>query len=1284
MEQINQPHLWVVSYNETLESIKHNTLQPVSIFSDESLRKRWADTIVSLGVIVIFVFLIRIGLSIAQGSKNNLKKDAIFLLLLFFIASIFTPVFSNISELTSGAEKVYRDPETQSEYSRIYIPANTALVVNPSYRDERWNLRTYSEVFAKRSSVFNEGSNFFADDYLGIPAKIAQTQLETRGNPLQRSSRAFYSVNLDVLFSDLQWPISNFNIPVCHINLDELLSKWQGAPLSFLEALWRENWIQQYRINQQNSREHTRDLTSSVDNTRIDNSGKDLVLRVENCTLGEYFLSNEFIESYSHGLARNWQLVWPESLVQTIKENWNRDQIHHTLRNSGIEISYMSEYIRSIWPGLTYSQQKRVVYTLYAYKYLYELSLSRNTRMKDDIRVKEAMLACGRILLDRTQGNKDYKTCMVGDVFGDTTLYTQETTKNIGLLWRNTEINGGYVFPVPQNQDWDSPAYYRVGRDLTSFLQVKNYTSDKRTLWERTKDRTWRITTGILSTPWFLARLAQDFFTSDAEVKRRIEYGTLQTNSLESSSLFSQQSFKPQLASFNAYDISGSGIPDREEFASGGRQNLSPNFYGYLYASLDEPKEVGLGDKSLNYLQTPLYNTIPIEIGENKRFIAFGVSEVETVIEERDATSTSMETSTIAGERFLFYRGESNRSLWTMTFRSWDYISGRGTIGREWVVYNPNSLEKKSLDITYRENKAYNFFFTPELGSLFYRTEDFETPELLDYVLTDTWFFIGDSSVNGEGEYFLKDGIGFYHCPNLGAAQLYVNNNRENCEFKTSMWELSFSAYRSQQLTQGKKILKLFNKQRRLSSGELSSGLPVLELEIPLSRIGDYGGLYIPPGSSSYSPSTPTYSYLNIRTNTIEALNAGDHYLQANRIIQANSVPNSIGNVAIGSGGTTNVFLYNGNTGKVEDIFIEMVDFDNLWQKFPNRFTRVLLDPRVNPPLEFFPRNLFYYPEYEAVEGRCLLNPELSTENKDLFDIFPGRDKSFLEKCSMIGDHVRLTDIRLNSYVQEESLLNIGPEGESFTHVYIPLMLNEEIEEFSRDRREQTYAGEARSSESLLGQKLIEGIRIREGDIAVLKPWVVLGAYHIPYTILVTDDIIPFLSFTSVDNPLATKQRSVIYSGWIYSIMTDLVNFLKNGELAKSFLGSTVPQTEWEKYTYFLQDIYDSRPVALKSIEGVVPDRYFSAHYWAAYLTPSETKTGNNMLMSIAEFGLWLLDGVLAYRVSILEVIFVLGPLFVFFLLFEGTRKIFTLVLTITIVLLILPIIILLLVNIFS
>jgi len=48
IDKLNQPHLDVVDYNEVLESIKNNTLESVSIFSDETLMKKWANIIVSL------------------------------------------------------------------------------------------------------------------------------------------------------------------------------------------------------------------------------------------------------------------------------------------------------------------------------------------------------------------------------------------------------------------------------------------------------------------------------------------------------------------------------------------------------------------------------------------------------------------------------------------------------------------------------------------------------------------------------------------------------------------------------------------------------------------------------------------------------------------------------------------------------------------------------------------------------------------------------------------------------------------------------------------------------------------------------------------------------------------------------------------------------------------------------------------------------------------------------------------------------------------------------------
>jgi len=61
----------------------------------------------------------------------------------------------------------------------------------------------------------------------------------------------------------------------------------------------------------------------------------------------------------------------------------------------------------------------------------------------------------------------------------------------------------------------------------------------------------------------------------------------------------------------------------------------------------------------------------------------------------------------------------------------------------------------------------------------------------------------------------------------------------------------------------------------------------------------------------------------------------------------------------------------------------------------------------------------------------------------------------------MIGNHMRLTDIRLINFVENEAMFNISPESESFTHLHIPLMTEKYIKSFSKDRRDQTYAGEA-------------------------------------------------------------------------------------------------------------------------------------------------------------------------------------------------------------------------------
>jgi len=80
--------------------------------------------------------------------------------------------------------------------------------------------------------------------------------------------------------------------------------------------------------------------------------------------------------------------------MNVLLDDWNKKNFETLLRLSNSEIMFQNEYIRELWPNLTYMQQKRVVYTLVAYRNLYNISHSSNEKMKNDIEVKQAMLAC--------------------------------------------------------------------------------------------------------------------------------------------------------------------------------------------------------------------------------------------------------------------------------------------------------------------------------------------------------------------------------------------------------------------------------------------------------------------------------------------------------------------------------------------------------------------------------------------------------------------------------------------------------------------------------------------------------------------------------------------------------------------------------------------------------------------------------------------------------------------------------------------------------------------------
>lgn len=1262
IEEMNQPHLKVVSYNEVLESIKNNVLSPVSIFSDEELKIKWSNTLVSLGIIIILVFLIKIGISIIYGSKNNLKRDWAFLLLLFFIASMFTPFFSLISDLTSGEEKFYSDPVTEEQYARVYLPANTAIKVLPSYINEKWEKIGYESYLKKRNSVFEENSFNYSHDYLGVPAKVVQTQLESESDPESRYSTAFYSVNLDTLFNDMVWPTKN--IGSCSLRVDTLLEQWDWAAFNIIGALGRDDWQRKYEEKKEAFFEDKYQPYSDIDGSKIEWKG--VVVEEKDCTLWEYFLSEDFIESFSYGLANNAGTAFLETktLAALREEQWDRESLQNLLLSSGWAVMYTSKTMKDLWPSLSYEQQKRVIYTLEAAKNLFIMSRFDNKDIKQDIGVAEAMKACGRILSDEIQSNEDFRICLHGDVAGDTTMYTFETTKNIGLAGTNPEVNEGYVLPVPQNEDWDHPAYYRVGNDLLSFLNISNYKDDD---------------------GWFFSFLFWNW-GKDTEAE---QYGVYQSIITESPRVYSRQQFQPQLASFNTYDIDGNGEVDRDQWAVGGKDPLDEKFHSYFYGDVTDIEDINLKTDSLDYLKSPLYKTIPNEDSDEEiGFIALWENANIVPVDEDDVDKTSVSTysvESITDQDYIFISSE-RKNIVDSGLRAWDYIPDTiATLGHEMYSFDPQTKSSSSINAVAKlSGKSYTYFTTPSFESLFYTNSDFIEPvRMMEWEIEETGYFISNTessnisasskTTNGsllQGEYIFQGITGFNHCENVAEMKAHLSGTL--CKTVTRIDGLLLDSYISQAISQEKEVYTIF---KRGSSY-------YVENQIELSNTPKLSDLYIAPGTFSYSSAANIYFYKNLATSTIVAFDPGTHYQNYQRFFSSTVSPANISYIT--QKGSASVERYDGNIGYTIDISTPSVDFDILWKEYPSRFSRVLLNPQYNPPLEYIPNNEFYLPEYQNNDGVCVINKEYWEKYKNFFDYYPGKSEDFLDKCSLIGNHNRISDVRLNTLVQSESLINISPESESFTHIHIPLTTNAYIKTFSEDRRDYSYAGEALKEDGLLWTKRVTGLKITEGDIAVLKPWVVLWAYNYPFTLIVSSDIVPFLEYVKTDNPLEKTHSSKIYSGGIFSIVSGLIKFVREGEASQALLWNATSLTEEEKYENFVADKYDSRPEALKKIEWVVPDRFFSAYYGSAYFSNSESGRLNTTFTSIAELGLNLVDIILSYRVEFLKFIYILGPLLVFTLLFQATRKIFSFVITITIILLLLPIIILVLVNLFA
>ena len=1273
LDKIYQPHLEVVPYNEVLESIKNNTLEPVSIFLDETLKRKWSNVMVSLWVIVLLVILFKIWISIVQGSQNNLKRDFTYLILLFFISSVFTPFFSFISQSIAWEEKFYKDYKTNIEYARVYLPTNTAFIVQNRYVDEKNRIHSYNEVFKKRKDVYSNATKW-TEDYLGIPAKVVQTQwISKEGDPEKRFSKIFYSVSLDDLFKWMKWPIKELAWKDCKINIKYLIGKGEWAPMSFVDALWVWNTWKELWDDEKN-----REKVNVISKYTGEDLWKKEVINLKNCSVWLYLISTEFLEYQTLGYGKwNKKFSWEKfftDLFYDSSETLRRSLLAWKDTSSLSELLFNNIKIKEIWPTLSYAQQKRLIYTEEAIHQLIRLSKNSNKKIKEDVEVKNTMLACGRIIMDNPQGNEDFRKCLRADVFWDTTVYTQEATRQIGLLWKNREINKGYILPVPQNQDWDGPLYYRVWRNLLSFFNLANYKKSKAPDKEE-ESKLWSSLKSIFETVTFA----------------NYRYWNKEYKGISTWLAFSRQEFLPQLASFEAYDLDWNGIDDREEWKNKTSKNIEDKYYSYYYGdtfwqdtfSTWDKNYVSIRNKNLNFLKSPVYKLEEKKdtFSNKKFFYSFWEDEEKSVVEKKDYKSISNSTYYINWKWILPIKGNYKK----INSINGNYIyTIKNGYGSNIYLYNPITLKKTNVNFIINNSGTYKYFLWSGFNIPLTEDKNWDKKTLLKektgFKIKEIGYLVWEENWL-DGEYLLKNGSSFIYCKDKNSFISYVST-KTGCETKSKIKDYTYDEYK--------------NKNRKIEPFLIykdNNWNYLVEKRKTVNDLKDYTKVFIPDLSTTYVSSHYIYNYyIFSKTKKWEEklFSVPTNYRTVNGFVLSSLSElksNELFNKGINAKLSSTVTLYKknktGELGRIEPVKIYVANFDKLGQEYPSKQARILLNSKYNPPLEYTPENEHYLPEYKQSKKMCLVNSDYSDKYKNLFDYIPWQSKNLLDKCSLIGNHMRLTDIRLITYVQNEAMFNISPESESFTHIHIPLLSNEYIREFTKDRRSQNYAWEASDKGGLIWSKRISWILVREGDVAVLKPWVVIWVYDYPVTLLIPKKVLPFLKFVSTDNPLKKKIPSKVFQGGVYSVITGLISFFKEGSISKHLIWSPIETSNEEKYGDFAKNKLSSRPLSLKETEGIVPDRYFTSYYWASYFGEADIWQWNSLISSISSFLLEFFNLFLKYRVEILKFIYIVGPLLVFTLLFEATRKIFSGMLALTIVLLLLPIIILFIVNLF-
>lgn len=1403
MLEWNQPQLNVIELNQAMEQVKTWLLSSVSIFTDDDLYRQWSGVLISVLILIVILIIYQVFKALVQWSKDNLIKFFAIIILLFFVAASYAPIFSALSGALAGEEITYKDPTSWKDISRVYLPANTAIVVKNSYVDKNGNRKYMYQDESLLPKRWDR--SVYSWETLWVPAKVAQTQWQSNNDPTFRFSTAFYWVNLDYLFENTDYnsflPPGNLAwVDSCKLELDPLFfihRKSTKSPTSLLEALGKLSWADQAKeLLEANDGTPTKKfIYEGLPGSPEDPSTKQ-PLEVDFTKNGAckiptwlYFLSNNFLKT-----------LWSKSQFGSQKpeikvdDNFRHNLYSNPFWSLGLLTTHPSF---SALEWLNYQEQKKFIYSYKAASILYKLTQQElnNSVREWSLKLKDTVHACSRIVLWEVTSIEDYKTCLRVDQMWDTTMYTAEASQKIGILWKNQSITRGYVMPVPSTLDWDLRSVSVTYGDIKNMIdKIQEATTDWNwnfSVTQSMKSVAWNaswlgLLTGMASDYWSAAwwwiqsiftdseewkasKLVEELWLSDLNLSKQDKVAVgkwlLQTKALLSEDTWYMGTFEPYLASFQSYDINGDGEVDYKWTDQLNELRTNGHSYYWYHFWSSNPT---LTKDTVNYTQMPVYKEIDlgqeIDVGvtwqgsivfwniSDKRvnwYIQIDWKNEKYTVWSFNYSSGQGNSIPMTGNTYFIPSSIS----WSVKPYCW--IPWRATSYRDWwttkaivcTEFKILNAETWSPQILESEvSKSFSQFLTPLDGLIWDGNKELSVS---DPVL-QVWFWLEDKvfwtpDIRGEWYKIYKrnwDQLVAY--PGLDQNQTYTQlEGKDISEYKSKMESLTFT---TTSLAADSNTLE---KQTKWNQIGVKNWWRLISLDWVLYReiewqVQDLEGVYLRDWETLSQDKV--YYYLKLHGNWTKYQHSGNQLLVDWRFKRKydkvlwfilddkrlwahdNNVSttvqkivedwkkNEVDNVSKWNSEvakkctwwkwclwnsfvkqvhsaptlTHNSWAFNVNVTKdnqivqTEKLTIKKLDYKELGDYFStDQLTRsvsprLLVNPNYNIPLTYSPINSGYYSKYKDTGNVCMINTSWTTSYSHFFDAYPGKD---ISSCSMIWDHVRLSDIRLLTFKQEGWFLSTWEYKDIFSHVSIPLLTNNSVSWVSKDRREQNYAWEMSSKwnviEDVTGTTRVAWIRVQEGDIAILKPWVTLGALQHPYTLLVPTEITPYLEYVTILDPNTKTQPSKAYKWGLYDFIVSSISFVKWGSANKTW--TNVQESTEKRYLTYSFDKFDSRPDILKTLEGNVPERYFTAYYWEAYYND------NNVPLWIVrwfnEMVYELLWTILKYRVDIIKFLLIWSPLYTFLLIVPSLRKWFTLPTAIIIWLLVLPIIVLLLIN---